>query len=604
MKTYGALMLLSLLGFSRLSFAQSFSARVDQSAVGMNENLNLKLELSDTQATTQPDLSEVEKSFQIIGQQQSSITNIINGESSSKTVWDVTLLQTQEGQAVIPSITIATNHGALKTEPVSIQVNQGMSSRQSLAAERGISFVARANKTELYKNEPTLVTFKLTSNRSLKNIQLGTLNVKDAIVEPQGQPKVQKEIVNGREQQVLLTSYLVTPLKDGILTIPSLVLRAETPAPQTTSHLRQRSNSFFGDDDEDPFAGMQKMMERFTQDSDLFAGFANMKPVSFASQPVHINVLPAVLGLNPWLPTTNLKLSETWSGDQPRSGEPFTRTIITEVSELTPSQLPGFEDQLKSNNDYKVYSDRPVTSTKEVRGQMESLRKDIFTIVPQKTGDIRLPALKLTWWDTRNHTQKVASVPERTVHVLSGTSNLVPSITLTLGGGEKNAQSLLAATVMPVSKNHKWFVIYTLLSVAIVLLIFLIREVFLMKKEKSKIQGTTAPKVVKTFSKSGLEKCASVSEVQQFLQLYAEEKWGVTANSSLSRIFAAGEFQVFNFDLIKAKGITKRMEETLYANKTLNLDELKVEVTDLIFKKNRASTQMKKQEYLPDLNPS
>jgi hypothetical protein len=46
------------------------------------------------------------------------------------------------------------------------------------------------------------------------------------------------------------------------------------------------------------------------------------------------------------------------------------------------------------------------------------------------------------------------------------------------------------------------------------------------------------------------------------------------------------------------------MEETLYANKTLNLDELKVEVTDLIFKKNRASTQMKKQEYLPDLNPS
>ena len=160
MKTYGALMLLSLLGFSRLSFAQSFSARVDQSAVGMNENLNLKLELSDTQATTQPDLSEVEKSFQIIGQQQSSITNIINGESSSKTVWDVTLLPTQEGQAVIPSITIATNHGALKTEPVSIQVNQGMSSRQSLAAERGISFVARANKTELYKNEPTLVTFK------------------------------------------------------------------------------------------------------------------------------------------------------------------------------------------------------------------------------------------------------------------------------------------------------------------------------------------------------------------------------------------------------------------------------------------------------------
>ena len=484
MKTINKLLFFGLFAISSFSYADGLSVKVDRSTVGVDENIVLTIELSDAQASTSPNLSGLKNKFQIVSQQQSSQMKIMNGQSSASTIWRFTIVPTQPGQMTIPPIKVATDHGLLETQPISIQVNQEAPSTSKAVVERGISFLAKLNKIEVYKNEPVLLTVKLTSNRSLRNIQLGNLNMKDAIVEAQGQPKTYAETVNGHQQQVLTVSYVVTPLKEGVLTVPSLIVRGETLAPLSSAqNSAGNMNSIFDNDNDEPFVGMQKMMQSFTQNMNMFDGFSKLKPITLSTKTISIKVLPAVAGMNPWLPTTSLKLTESWSSDKPRVGNPLTRTITTEAAGLSASQLPGFEDQLQTNSEFKVYSDRPETSTTMSQGQINSTRKDIFTIIPQISGQIRYPALKLIWWDTHSRTQQIASLPERVVIVLDEPTNLTPP-NLTKSNILQPDQATTSVSKLDSLKPSKEILKYGFYVIFAMLGLFLAREYFLGKKIK------------------------------------------------------------------------------------------------------------------------
>lgn len=607
MVRYNTVFLLLLLTISKMSYAAGFSSRAEQGANGENESINLRLELSDIQATAPPDLSEVEKSFQVLGSQSSSISRIINGASSFSTVWTFALAPTQTGQTSIPPVSIMTENGELKTRPVPIQVGQHSSARPSVSAEKSISFIGRANKVELYKNEPVLITYRLTSNRTLGNIQLGDFSIKDAILEQQGQPKIQTEIVSGHERQVLLISYLVTPMKDGILAIPPLTIHGTVLAPRA-SVSNGRAHSILGfEDDEDPVAEMRKMMSGMMADTDLLTGFSGLKPVTFVSNPINLEIRPSVAGMDPWLPASALKISEVWSGDQFRVGDPITRTIITEASGLSASQLPGFENQLSTNNDFKVYSDQPQTSTKWDHGQIVGVRKDVFTLIPQKEGDIQLPAVKLTWWDTHNHLKKVASISERIVHVLPGVPSSGPAMipTSMTPGGAKSllVQAAPATSQATSSRLNIWLIMYALLAVSSISIIVLIIKYILRIKKETTYPCPPELTAIKALGKSDLLKCKSVGEVHQFLQRYSQTQWGVPANLSLNKLFAAAELKIRGFDPIKAKNISTQIEEALYSNQPVKIEKLQREIADFIFQKSLVPKTVRKQDCLPDLNP-
>jgi hypothetical protein len=335
-----------------LSYAASFTAQIDRAQIGANDTLNLQLELSDSEATGQPDFSDLEKNFRITSQEQSSTQNSINGKTSSTTGWNLTLAPNQPGQVTIPPIRIETNQGELKTQAIPIVVTEESPAPQTNRSQKGVSFVATPDKNEVYKNERMKVTFRLNSTRDLRNLQIDPYSVKDAIAEPAGKAQVQTKIVNGHEQQELVASYFITPLKDGELTIPSLVIHAEAEDPKAKAVASQDPFDHFFDDDEDgSFAGMQKMMKQFSQSANMFGGFSpfsSMKPIALASKPIQLKVLPPASGVNPWLPASSLKITEKWSSEPPRAGEPLTRTITTDATGIDATQLPSLEDQLRS----------------------------------------------------------------------------------------------------------------------------------------------------------------------------------------------------------------------------------------------------------------
>ena len=582
-----------------ISFAQSFSVNVDRDKVGLGEPLNANFVLTDTSASSSPDFSALNQNFQIIGQQQSSNIQIINGNTSSSTSWNLTLVPRSTGAVDVPSVTIQTKSGVLKTEPVHVTIQDrpvGTTTSQA-NAQVGTMSVQTADINP-YKGQRILVNFQLAGARSLRNIQLGDFSVKDAIVERHGEPRVVNKTINGRSQQVVEVSYLVTPLKDGEMTLPSLIVRAEAPS---------RRNKNQAVDQDNPFAQMEQMMDNFAND-DFFGGFASMQPVLISSRPLTLKVRPAVQGMDPWLPTSDLKLSETWSG-QAKVGEPLTRVITTEVADLSSTQLPSFSEQMKSGEDYKVYADHPVTSEKSFPGGVASIKKETLTIIPQASGSLRFPSLKLEWWDTKNHVRRIATLPERTVQVASGigggvalNQNHVAQKNL-VNTATENHTATVSSPMAPTFDGSRWNTLF-MIGAGLLLLALSLAIVYFIRR----IQKTPQTREVKVERKSvdvrQLKQAQSCREVLIFLQSYAEAQWGLERQAPLSRIFSrAADFRK-DFDKDLATNITRRIEGELYAGQRADLEVIKKDVEKLIMSKHqRQATQKAPKESLPELNP-
>ena len=593
-----------LLIFPLFTFAQSFSARAEHLKLALGESFNLHLELEGLTTENSPDLSALKRDFQIVGQQQSSVLKIINGKSTSSMTWDLALVPMHEGVEEIPAISIQSNGEEFKTDNISIEVKSGsvIGEPQGLKSFK-LAVLERVSNATPYKYERILLTYEMPIVRSLRNANIENFEIKDAIVDRQGDPKVQTRIIKGRSQQVLTMSYLITPLKEGGLSIPPLVIHAETAMPDSDRRANLNSSQdVFGDDDGDPFAQMHKLMQSFMQEDKAFAGLSSMRPITVSSRPIQLKVLAPVPGVTPWLPASNLKLTETWSGDA-KVGEPMSRSIVFQASGLAPSQLPGLENQLASDQDMKVYADQPAFSENILQGSASSFRKDTFTIIPQRSGELRFRAIQVTWWDTVHHVKKISTLPEKIVHVLPGV------LTLTSAPPKLGIQT--ANQIIPaLSSSHnivnfksKPWVFFSIFLVFCFLtsLFFLI---FSLQKKRGVPQVLSSREPSSAESKEDLNKCANVREIRQFLQSYSHSRWGTEVQATLPRIFSVAGAKLANFNKLKAEKILELLETALYAQNSADPVKLRHEIEEIFFGKGKKLNKAEISEGLLELNPS
>jgi hypothetical protein len=595
MVKYRALAGVVALCFPLWAWAETFSAQVNKNSTALNETFNLRLKLEDAKSQVEPDLSALEENFQILGQQRSSEVIVIDGKTSSSLVWNLTLLPTHSGTLVIPSIHLDLGGAQFQTQPIEISVATVDTNQSEQPKERGITLTARTKDTEPYKDMRVLVNYELTTDQTLRNIQVGNLVVNDAIVEKKGEPKLENKLVRGVGHKVLTVSYWVTPLKEGVLRIPPLQIRAEVPDTVDGSS-RRRSRSILGDQDEDdgsPFAEMHQMMQRFAEQEGDSGLFAEMRPILIKSSPLELKVLPAVPGMTPWLPATRLSLTESWSGDA-QVGEPLSRTITTRAVGIASSQLPGFENQLSSNSEAKVYPEPPLKTEELVNGEIQSIRKDKFTIVPQKAGELRLPKIEVVWWDASHHTRQVATLSEKVLHVpATGGTVTIKALNEPLVQNEPRPNSNLQNSPSP-RVSWLWLtLLMTALAVGAALLCW-----FFMRRKRAKAAPILLPR------KKELRECQTVESVYQFLQNYSQAQWGTTPHAALFQIWKAAESQVKDFDIQKAKEFSRKMESALYGQVQVDVRELRSELKTLISKSRGIKSSAKEfRNYLPELNP-
>ena len=249
---------------------------------------------------------------------------------------------------------------------------------------------------------------KKTSRSSVRlfskiaNIKIQKLNIEDAIVEANGEPKIDKKFVNGTRMNVIEVSYLVTPLKAGSLKIPAIAIQGGIQVRR-----KPHMGSLFDDDDFD-FG-----FEPFFMMSD------QLKPFTLTTDEIVLNVQAPVAGINPWLPAKSLKIEETWNDSQTlKVGEPIIRSFNIAAEGIMSSQLPGLNDLQASDSNYKVYADKPEMKDDVKNGVVQSFRKEQYTLIPQKPGALTLPEISVAWWDVSRKEKVVARIPSRTLQIL------------------------------------------------------------------------------------------------------------------------------------------------------------------------------------------
>ena len=363
------------------AFAASFTATVDRTELSAFETLELTLR-TDVDTDDVPDLSSLDKDFEVISTRQNRQIRIINGQTESWQDWIVTLAPRREGRLLIPRMSL----NNLTSAPITIQVSKD----NSLTGDNAGPIFIRTeiNKEQVYVQEEVVLSLKIFYRVNLYDeSRLTPLNVDGAIVQQLGETKKYDTVVNGTRYGVFELNFAIYPQKAGSIEIPALTF---------TGTMAERR---------DPFSSIFSM---------------GGKPVTARSAEIYLSVKPQPASFSGpvWLPARNLSLNESWSSStsQIRVGDAITRTITLEVEGLSSAQLPAV--RIPSPDGVNSYPDQSRTEDVPAENGITGRRVEAIAMVPSQPGVIQLPAIRYTWYDTENGVEKVSEISARTINVL------------------------------------------------------------------------------------------------------------------------------------------------------------------------------------------
>lgn len=362
------------------------TARLSSPQTSLDQPVTLSLE-SEGEVEQNPDLSVLEKDFEILGRATQQSISFINGQMSSKRSLVLTLLPKHTGSLVIPPIPF----GKQATEALSLAVAEQPADRPTGGNEARVEL--SLNKTRAYPEEEVVLTLKLYQaagvqgerldepQPSLRDTQLQLLD--------ESQYSTQQD---GVLYRVLERNYALFAYQSGKLEIGPLEFRGRTGGSSIFSLL------------DDPFT-------RPRQASHIIRAASNRVSLEIAP-------IPAAFTGDRWLPARNLQLVQTGLDENGPvlAGKPLTRRIMLLADGLMSSQLPSVNETLPDG--LKPYEERPQLKDSPRRTGISSSRQSATTLMPTKAGHYTLPPIELPWWNTETDRQEVARLPAVELEVM------------------------------------------------------------------------------------------------------------------------------------------------------------------------------------------
>jgi hypothetical protein len=352
---------LLLLLWPQLAAAAQVTAVVDRDRIAESESLNLELRVAGS-PDDEPDLSPLDRDWEVLSRSQSSSFQIINADVSRSVVYSLTLMPRRLGEQVIPVICF----GRDCSEPIKVDV---AADNQTAAVQNDAEVLLEVEATpdRLYAQQPLLFKVRLLHRVDLQ----GRLDEPqptgvDAVVEKLGDDRNDESRRNGRLYQLVERSYVIFPQTAGKLVIPELRFDGEIG----------RGMSRF-----DPFARQTERIRKRTR-------------------PITVTVTaPPVTGGRGWLPAREVTVTDDWQGGTKSLtvGEPATRTLTLTATGQQAAQLP--ELTLSVPSEFKSYPDQPSRDDKIDSAGITGVLQQKVVLVPTRPGRFRLPAATLDWWD-------------------------------------------------------------------------------------------------------------------------------------------------------------------------------------------------------------
>ncbi|MCQ9426148.1 BatD family protein [Pseudomonas sp. LJDD11] len=373
------------------SQAAELTAQVDRTRLVAGETVELTLETNDVTQFGKPDLSVLDEAFEVRDTRQVNSLTTLDGNSQANTRWLITLLPRHTGSVEIPPVQL----GQSRTQPVLLQVLPG--DAQEPGSELAPVFIeASLDQDSVYVQAQAVLTLRIYHSVSLfDDSSLSPLQLPEARIEKLGDSRTYEKLINGIRHGVIETRYAIYPQQSGLLKIPALVFSAtQAQSPSAASPGQQQAPNPYGPQ---PGKALQ---------------------VSSAEISLKVKARPELWPADkPWLPASSVNLEESWNPDTTtvQAGDSLTRTLTLKVEGLSASQLPPL--QIPDLPGVRRYPDQPQLTNQPGERGLTGSRKESEALVPGRAASLELPAVEVTWWNTREDHIEHTSLPARTLQV-------------------------------------------------------------------------------------------------------------------------------------------------------------------------------------------
>jgi len=419
--------LLTLMTLIVMPAQAAVKATLNQSTVFEGDQITLKIQ-SDQNINAQPDLTPLQKDFDVQSSSTSSQINIINGSRSFKKIWTIELMPKAVGRIEIPEITV----GREKTNSVSVTI---ANLPPEVAAETSKHIFVESSveldndeTNEIYVQQQIPYTVKLYYDSAMQTGEVFSPQIENANIRSLVNDKKYQVVRAGKKYVVVEKRFVISPEKSGVLHIPPTIVRGRIALSGGDSpKLRKRMdetdmlNQFFGGKNKNPF---------FNTPFDEFFGRRSIgpsRPFSVSGEALDVNVLPVPESFkgHAWLPAEDLIMTDSWTKAPPqlKVGEPVTRKLILQAKGLASSQIPDINVPKPAG--MKVYNDQAKSETPNDGNTIYGIRQIDISYIPNKEGKVVIPEINVDWWDVHNKEQKTFTLPEWSLSVAAGEAGSV-----------------------------------------------------------------------------------------------------------------------------------------------------------------------------------
>lgn len=357
----------------------SLTASVDRETIHENESFTYVLR-AEGRVAGEPDVSAVERDFDVLNQSRSTRIQMLNGRTEQVTEWVFQLMPRAAGRFDLPAVELAD----LLSNPVSVEV---LPAEDRGDAPADIFMEVEVDPATAYVQAQVIYTVRLfigvSTGRATLTAPLVTGG--EAIVERLGEDRQFQTVRGQRNFIVRERRYAVFPQQSGPLTLGPATFEAMVI----------------------PTRGFSRVQRLRSDTIELAVKPAVAPPAS------HPNAV--------WLPAIDLELSERWA-DQAQAfslGVPRTRVLRIEATGLLETQLPELE--LGQADGIRQYPDQPELERQVTDRGIEATRIERYAVIAQAPGEVTLPAAELPWWNVVEERWEVARIEPSVLPVLPGT---------------------------------------------------------------------------------------------------------------------------------------------------------------------------------------
>ena len=352
--------------------AASVTASLNKNVATENEVVQLTLRADFSDTGNGPDLSPLERDFDILGKSQNSQFSFNLGTSKALNFWVVTLMPKSVGTFEIPPIKI----GDYESQPITLTIKNSPQLMDS-NGNPPVMLKTEVSEIEPYLQQEVILSVKLYTSVALQNANRSVPSHPDLVIERLTDDQMNYQTVNGTQYQVITREYLAFPQRSGLLTIP----------PQS----------------------IQAMINTST----------GRRMIKVQSEPLNLQVIPIPASYtgDAWLPSKKVTVSTSLdkTNDAPRIGDTLIWTINIKAEGALPEQIPTLD--FNSTRNYKLYPKPPKFDNQKTTNGVTGSQSITVEVVPTEQGPLTLPDINVTYWDTENRVISTATAATKSIEI-------------------------------------------------------------------------------------------------------------------------------------------------------------------------------------------